>query len=98
MIYNTYNLYNKTLSDFTIDLDSSNIIHTYNIKNTTPFSEYYLEWAVFINKYGDMIYVPSGNNRSRYVYIVDIDCVRNIIKYPYGIYIIPMSQFYGSFR
>lgn len=95
MLVNLYNPYTHRLSNFMIDLDNIVIKRSYIIKNTTPFSEWYLEWSVFITNDDHMIYVPGNNNTSQYVYIIDARYVYGAIKYPYGIYAISIADFYG---
>ena len=65
----------------------------YFIRHETPFTERYSEWAVSIIETGDMIYIPYGQNRCRDIYIVTKYFRTGAVKYPQGIYTVPMSYF-----
>lgn len=66
---------------------------SYHIRHDTPFSEYCSEWAVSEIDTGDVIYIPCGQNRSRNIYIVTSFYRSGELKYPHGIYTVPLSYF-----
>lgn len=65
----------------------------YQIYHETPFTERYSEWAVSIIETGDMIYIPTGQNRCRNIYVVTKFYLQGVVKFPQGIYTVPMSYF-----
>jgi hypothetical protein len=66
---------------------------SYHIQHETPFTHYNSEWAVSLMESGDMIYIPCGQNRNQNIYIVTRFYLDGTVKYPRGIYSIPMSHF-----
>ena len=70
----------------------------YHIRHETPFTERWSEWAVSIVGTGDTIYLPYGQNRCKNIYIVTSDFMSKKVKFPEGIYIIPMSFFTTPMR
>lgn len=63
------------------------------IQHETPFSEFRSEWAVSYMASGDVIYIPCGQNRCRNIYVVTRFYIKGEVKYPRGIYTIPLSYF-----
>ena len=67
--------------------------YEFRICHETPFSERYSEWAVYLLENEDMIYVPTGQNRCRNIYIVTWEFTYKEVPFPYGIYTIPLNYF-----
>lgn len=65
----------------------------YHIYHETPFTERYSEWAVSVLDTGDTIYMPYGQNRCRNIYIVTKFFTNKTVRFPHGIYTIPLSYF-----
>lgn len=65
----------------------------YRIEHETPFTERRSEWLVSMIKNGDDIYIPTGENRCRDIYVVTRFYKDGSVQFPKGIYKIPMSYF-----
>lgn len=63
------------------------------IQHETPFSDSRSEWAVSYMHSGDVIYIPTGQNRCRDIYIVTKFYLDKTVSFPRGIYTIPLSYF-----
>lgn len=84
-------LYNKGVVNYPIDLSLQR--RTFHIEHETVFCPYFSSWEVTLLETGDMVYVPSGQNRSRDIYIVSWNYTNGTLKFPQGIYSIPMRNF-----
>ena len=85
------NPYTKCYVEYPIEFspEELNIV----IQHETPFTNLYSEWAVSYMESGDVIYIPTGSNRSKKIYIVTSAFRYGLVQYPYGIYTIPFSHF-----
>ena len=65
----------------------------YFIRHETPFEDRYREWAVSVIETGDVIYIPYGDNRCKDIYVVTRFFLNGDVKFPMGIYTVPMAHF-----
>lgn len=86
-----YNPYTRGYIDYPLVFEPHK--YAYEIRHETPFSDRFSEWYVAVNDDGDYIYIPSGSNRCRYIYIVTRFYINKTVTRPYGIYTIPFSYF-----
>ena len=86
-----FNPYTKGCIEYPLDFDFHK--QTYHIEHETFFCSYFTSWAVTILETGDMIYIPYGKNRSRDIYVVTRFYLDKTVKYPKGVYTIPLSYF-----
>lgn len=71
--------------------------YEFNICHETPFTDRFSEWYVTILENADMIYIPSGSNRCRDIYIVTWEYTSGQTQKPFGIYTLPVSTFTGGY-
>lgn len=86
-----FNPYTKGCIEYPLDFDFHQ--QTYHIEHETFFCPYFTSWAVTILESGDVIYVPFGQNRSRNIYVVTRFYLNKTVKFPKGVYTIPLSYF-----
>lgn len=86
-----YNPYTRGYIEYPLYFEPEKL--NYFIRHETPFSEFYSEWAVSIIDTGDMIYIPCGQNRNHNIYVVTKFYLDGVVKFPRGIYTVPMSSF-----
>lgn len=84
-------LYQKGYVEYPINFDLKR--RTFHVDHETCFCPYFTSWCVTLLETGDMVYIPAGQNRSRYIYIVSWDYTRRAVSFPRGIYKIPISYF-----
>ena len=84
-------LYNKGYIEYPIDFNLQR--RTFHVEHETCFCPYHTSWEVTLLETGDMVYIPSGQNRSRDIYIVSWFHTNGTLKFPHGIFTIPMSTF-----
>lgn len=65
----------------------------YTMQHETPFSSFHSEWLVAVIENGDDIYIPTGENRCRDIYVVTSFYKQKLVQFPKGIYKVPMSYF-----
>ena len=85
------NPYTKGYVDYPIDLNLED--YTYRIEHETFFCPYFTAWAVTTLDTGDVIYIPSGQNRSRNIYVVTKFYLNKTVQFPKGVYTIPITDF-----
>ena len=86
-----HNPYTKGYIEYPLDFDLYK--QTYHIEHETFFCRYFTSWAVTILDSGDVIYIPCGANRSRDIYVVTRFYLDKTVKFPKGVYTIPLAQF-----
>ena len=86
-----FNPYTKGYIEYPLNFDFHT--QTFHIEHETFFCPYFTSWAVTILDGGDMIYIPYGRNRSRNIYVVTRFYLDKTVKYPKGVYTIPVNHF-----
>jgi hypothetical protein len=86
-----HNPYTKGYIEYPLDFNLHQ--QTYHIEHETFFCRYFTSWAVTTLDSGDVIYIPCGRNRSRDIYVVTRFYLDKTVKFPKGVYTIPLSNF-----
>lgn len=86
-----FNPYTKGYFEYPLNFDFEK--PTYYIQHETFFCPFHTSWAVTILKTGDVIYIPCGENRSRNIYVVTRFYLDKTVKFPKGVYTIPVDYF-----
>lgn len=86
-----FNPYTGGCIEYPLDLDLEK--HTYHIEHETFFCQYHTAWAVTTLDTGDVVYIPCGQNRSRNIYVVTRFYLDKTVKFPKGVYTLPLSYF-----
>ena len=88
-----HNPYTRGSINYPLDLSDHNITLNYRIEHETFFSPFFSAWLVAELESGDAIYIPTGQNRNRNVYVVTKFYRTKEIKHPYGVYTINYNDF-----
>ena len=91
-----YNPYTRGYIEYPLSFEPEKL--NYLIQHETPFSNFYSEWAVSIIENGDVIYIPCGQNRCRNIYVVTRFYLNGTVKFPRGIYTVPLAHFTTTFK
>lgn len=86
-----FNPYTKGYIEYPINFDLEQ--QTYHIEHETFFCPYFTSWAVTVLDTGDVIYIPCGENRSRNIYVVTRFYLDKTVKFPKGVYTVPINHF-----
>lgn len=87
------NPYTRRYFDYPLDLSYNNIVLDYRIEHDTFFCPYFSQWLVAELESGDVVYIPTGENRNRNVYVVTSFYRTKQVQHPYGVYTINYNDF-----
>lgn len=86
-----HNPYTRGCIEYPLNFDFSKF--TYHIEHETFFCRYFTSWMVTVLESGDILYIPCGENRSRDIYVVTRFYLDKTVKFPKGVYTIPLTYF-----